>query len=220
MKTSPITPRLPLWSRSGALCALLALSQFPAAIASPVVGVNFTGNWPTPRVAGETAAGTNTWVDLGPAYPIPYGDGTILTNTPFSVDTHLTFTLFTANSYAAGLENDSEQQIYRMYLDDGDGGGSYAPNDGIGVSVEIEGLDAWMAANGLTGYIIRAFRSTDAATPSLVPVIVREGVPPEGGALADLPEIGVIGLDETGDGGFQRKRLATSAPAVTAIPKC
>lgn len=179
-------------------CGILTLSSVVTAFAAETVGINFVSNYPIPRLSGELAQGTDNWYDLGPGE----AGGSFINPGTAEVDDHLTVTWHAAVHYAAGQEQDSEQQLYRVYLDDGDGGNSYEDGDGIGASVQITGLDAWMAANGLSGYYIRSFHGTDTNKAQFQPVTVRAGVPAEFGSLLDLPEILTFGATESGNGYF------------------
>ena len=92
-----------------------------------------------------------------------------------------------------------------MYLDDGDGGSSLVAGDGIGASVTISGLNAWMAANGGLSYRIRTYASTDTDNALFQPVLVRLGAPNAAdGAnqLLNLSVLDTIAVPTLGPGDF------------------
>lgn len=184
------------------VCAMLALLAVGSEAA--VIGLNFTDGWPTPMLGGgETADGFSNWTDsmgnMG-------GGGTnpqLGTNTLAGSSVQAIF--HSANTWAAGNENDSEQQLYRVYLDDGDGGSSLVNGDGIGVSVTLSGLGTWLASSGDSSYTIRAYGSTDWGTAPFQSVDVRLGAPnPGDGAnqLLNLPILEAIAIPTLGDGAF------------------
>lgn len=154
------------------------------------VGLNITDGWPTPMLAGETADGCSNWTDstadFGQGAPNPqYGSITL-------AGTSITATWNSANTWAGGSENTSEQQIYRVYLDDGDGGSSLVDGDGIGVSVTISGLSAWTVANGGTSYKIRCYSSTDNDNATFQPVLIRSGAPNASDGANQLLNLAVL----------------------------
>lgn len=166
-------------------------------------GLNITDGWPTPMLTGETADGCSNWTDsmanLGGGGPNPQFGSITLAGTAINV------TWNSANTWAAGQEGNSEQDLYRVYLDDGDGGSSLVNGDGIGVSVTISGLSAWMAANNLTSYKLRAYGSTDTGNASFQPVNVRLGAPnaADGASqLLNLALLDTITVPWLGDGSF------------------
>ena len=180
----------------------LALATgLPAATAT--IGLNFTDGWPTPMLQGETSDGFSNWTDsmgnFNGGGPNPQlGSVTLLGSS-------VTARWNAANTWAAGLENTSGQQLYRVYLDDGDGGSSLVSGDGIGVSVTISGLGAWMAANGDDYFAIRCYSSTDTDNASFRPVQVRAGAPvPADGVnqLRNLPLLDTITVPTLGPGDF------------------
>lgn len=71
-----------------------------------------------------------------------------------------------ANAYNAGSEGlngtDASQQVFRMYLDDGDGGDSYFATDGYGASVQVSGLASSWESSGAGSYSLTLYFSTDA----------------------------------------------------------
>lgn len=184
-----------------AASAALSLSLVTAATAAVSVGLNFTDGWPTPMLTGETADGCSNWTDSRAAED--------WTNASFGsvnlLGTPITATWNSANTWAAGQENTSEQQVYRVYLDDGDGGNSLVAGDGIGASVTISGLAAWMAANGVSSYQIRCYSSTDTDNATFRPVDIRSGAPnPVDGAnqLLNLPVLDTVAVPTLGPGDF------------------
>lgn len=167
------------------------------------IGLNITDGWPTPMLQGETSDGCSNWTDsmanLGGGGPNPQFGSITLSGSAINV------TWASANTWAAGQESNSEQQQYRVYLDDGDGGSSLVSGDGIGVSVTISGLSAYMAANNMAGYKLRTYSSSDTTGGSFQPVMVRLGAPNAAdGAnqLLNLPIFTSINVPVLGDGAF------------------
>ncbi len=132
--------------------------------ADSVIGVNFCDRWETPHLAGETADGFSNWTDSVPVSDDetsgPTGTGLVLLGSGDLV----TCDWSSNNTWAAGDEGTSEQQLYRVYLDDG----------GAGAIVTIEGLSDWMASEGLGSYSIRIYHSTDNGTV-FGPVEIKSG---------------------------------------------
>lgn len=125
-------------------------------IADLAIGINFCDGWPTPMLAGETCDGLSNWTDSCPQESDP---GAIANNNGTGLmilgsNELVTCDWSSANTWAAGSEDTSEQQLYRVYLDDG----------GNGARVTFSGLGAWLASEGATGYKVRIYQSTDNGT--------------------------------------------------------
>ncbi|MBN1556735.1 MAG: hypothetical protein JW951_01160 [Lentisphaerae bacterium] len=164
-----------------------------------IIGLNITDGWPTPMLSGgETADGFSNWTDsmgdMGGGGPNPQLGTNVLSGSSVQAIFH------SANTWAAGLEDNSEQQLYRVYLDDGDNGSSLYSGDGIGVSVTISGLSAWLASSGDSSYAIRAYQSSDWDTGGFLPVSVRLGAPVTD--LTSLTVLDTFSVTAAGDGGF------------------
>jgi hypothetical protein len=133
------------------LVAVLSIAvSSPVWAADSAVGVNFCDRWDTPHLAGETADGLSNWTDSWPTGLEPetanVGIGLVLAGT----DGLVTCDWTSQNVWAAGSEGTSEQQLYRVFLD-----------DGSGVNVTISGIGAWLTSVGATGYTVRAYQSSD-----------------------------------------------------------
>jgi hypothetical protein len=185
------------------LVSCVATLAFAAGANAVSIGLNITDGWPTPMLAGETADGFSNWTDsmanYGGGGPNPQLGSITLAGSS------VTAQWYSANTWAAGNEDTSGQQLYRVYLDDGDGGSSLVSGDGIGASVTISGLNAWMAANLGWGYSIRCYSSTDTDNASFQPVLIRSGAPnPADGAnqLLNLSVVGTIAVPTLGPGDF------------------
>ena len=165
--------------------ALLAVGAHAAA----VIGLNITDGWGTPCLLGETADGSSNWTDSRAA-----GDWTDPSFGTVALDNSsgVSASWNSSNTWAGGNEDTSEQQLYRVYLDDGDGGNSLVNGDGIGVSVTITGLGAWLAAEGATAYQVRVYASTDNDNASFQPVDIRIGAPDVGS-----PDLTALSIAET-----------------------
>ena len=185
------------------LVSCVATVVFAAGANAANIGLNITDGWPTPMLAGETADGFSNWTDSMANYsgggPNPQVGSITLAGSS------VTAQWYSANTWAAGNENTSEQQLYRVYLDDGDGGSSLVSGDGIGVSVTISGLQAWMAANSGWGFSIRCYASTDTDNALFQPVLIRSGAPNAAdGAnqLLNLPILRTVAVPTLGPGDF------------------
>lgn len=197
--------------RTGLAACLLSVG-LAGTISAATLGLNFTDGWPVPMLAGETSDGFSDWTDSMANFngggPNPHIGRVTLAGSAVTAQWH------SANTWAAGLENTSDQQLYRVYLDDGDGGGSLVNGDGIGVSVTISGLGAWLASHGGTGYSLRAYASTDWNNADFRPVDIRLGSPNAAdGAnqLLNLVILDTIAMPRLGDGGFPSSSSGNSS---------
>jgi len=130
------------------------------ALADSVIGVNFCDTWPTPQLAGKTADGFSNWTD---SISVGQANGTGLV--VLGSNGLVTCDWSSPNTWAGGQEGTNEQQLYRVYLDDG----------GNGCLVTIKGLGAWMADAGLGAYTVRIYHSTDNANMTFEDVDIKEG---------------------------------------------
>jgi hypothetical protein len=132
-------------------------------LADTVIGVNFCDRWPTPHMGGKTFDGLSNWTD---SFPIDgsgatnNGTGLVILGTNGLVMCNWS----SPNTWAAGSEATPEQQLYRVYLDDGT-----APR------VTISGLSAWLVNAGLGAYTVRIYHSTDTSNASFRPVDIKAG---------------------------------------------
>lgn len=124
----------------GVLALLLACRSYGAA-----VGINVAGDWVIPQLSGETADGCSTWTDLQ-TY-----SGTDLTVN--GTDGLVSVSWSSGNFFWAGPEGTSEEQLYRIYLDDA--------TEAVPVSITFNGLADWLAATGNTAYSIRIYQNQD-----------------------------------------------------------
>ena len=151
--------------RSALWVAVLATAMLVSGqvLADTVIGVNFCDQWATPHMGGKTFDGLSNWTD---SIPIggsgqANGNGLVILGTNGLV----TCSWSSPNTWAAGSEATPEQQLYRVYLDDG----------GAGCLVTVTGLNAWLANAGLGAYTVRIYHSTDTANATFVPVDIRTG---------------------------------------------
>jgi hypothetical protein len=118
--------------------------------ADTTLGVNFCDASAGPHLAGEVADGFGNWTD---SFPVD-GTGSAATGTGLVVlgsGGSVTCSWTSANTWYAGAETTSDQQLYRVYID-----------DTTGITVTITGLNAWLTNAGLAAYTIRIYQSTDA----------------------------------------------------------
>lgn len=135
-------------SRCVVVLSVLLMASWPV-LADPVIGVNFVDQWETPHLGGETADGLSNWTDSVPVGGSGEQNGTGLVL--LGSNDLVTCDWSSANTWAAGSEGTSEQQLYRVYLDDGNNG----------PVVTLTGLSDWMASEGLGSYTVRIYHSTD-----------------------------------------------------------
>jgi len=128
--------------------ALLVISSGLVGAAT-VIGVNFCDAWDKPHMEGKTADGFDNWTDSWPLWnwDNPSSGSVVVRGSNDLV----TCTWSSNNTWAGGLEDTSEQQLYRVYLDD----------TGNGALVTISGLGNWLASIGAAGYTVRIYHSTD-----------------------------------------------------------
>ncbi|MDB6133385.1 MAG: proteinsorting protein [Verrucomicrobiales bacterium] len=120
----------------------------------------------------------------------------------------LTIVWNSANAWNAGSEGvlgtDASQQVFRMYLDDGDGGSSFFNGDGYGASVQISGLAAFLGTNGAANYSLTLYFSTDST--SFTTADVRQGLlggTPSATSISSLSLLGNIAPQQPlGDGTY------------------
>ncbi len=123
--------------------AAVMLGLCSASMADSVIGFNVSGEWETPHIAGELVDGFTGWTDSG----ANASGSTILEGSGGAVNCEFS----SANLWWAGPEDTSEEQLYRIYLDDG----------GDGASITLSGLSSWLASEGLGLYEIRVYQNTD-----------------------------------------------------------
>lgn len=142
-----------------AVLAILATTS-GLLMADSVFGVNFCDNWPKPQMAGKTADGFSNWTD---SYPLGQANGTGLV--VLGTNNLVTCDWTSKNTWAGGSEDTSEQQLYRVYLDDGDSG----------CQITIKGLSNWLLSEGRGAYTIRIYHSTDNADMTFEEVEIKDG---------------------------------------------
>ncbi len=189
---------------------LAALFPFPARAAAPtVVGLKFSDGRTFTQIAGETADGCSNWVDSctvtnngfnNAGYAgLAYGTTTLAGGV-------ITAQWFCATTFSDGAADNTEQQLYFSYLDDGDGPPDN--NDGIGVSVTLSGLGAWLAANNATHYQVRFYQASTwnlNQMQTTTPVNICLGPPnPSNGStqLTSLAVLETVQVPWLGDGGY------------------
>jgi hypothetical protein len=181
--------------------ALLTAAATAWQAQSATVGLNFADGWSAIWLTGKTADGFSGWADStttanNTANIAPSGTTTL-------ADGAVTVTWNANNTWAAGSQNNPDQMLYRVYLDDG--GNGLVAGDGIGVSVTISGLGAWLAANGSQNYILRCYASTDTGSASFHPVMIRQGAPnpvDEVNQLLNLTVLETVPMPALGAGNF------------------
>lgn len=180
---------------------LIAAAWSAVALASSqgasVIGINFCDGWENPHVSDGTADGLSTWTDSRAVndWTDSANQGTPLILTG---STTVGVTWSSANTWAAGNEDNNEQALYRVYLDDGNLG------DGIGVRVTLTGLSAWLTAEGQTSFQIRAYCSTDTDGATFHTITIHNG------SLVTDPSLGTISPAVLGDNDYPTNPFDTN----------
>ncbi|MCW1925002.1 tandem-95 repeat protein [Luteolibacter arcticus] len=162
------------------------------AVSGPVVwnnqAINDAGNG---ALANGRGTGTYSGVTVNSFSSVPYQQG---------------------SSSLAG--NDASQAVFRYYLDDSDGEGSYAGGDSTGASIHLTGLGQFLDANAATTYTLTLLFNADttSTTAPFRTATVRSGVPaaPSAGAIGNLSFLGTIAPTLLGDGKQPLPAVGTS----------
>ncbi|MCW1925012.1 tandem-95 repeat protein [Luteolibacter arcticus] len=99
--------------------------------------------------------------------------------------------------------SDASQRVFRYYLDDSGGGGSYSASDSVGASIHLTGLQQFVKANRATSYTLTLLFNADSTIAEpFHDATVHSGVPsePSADAIGDLPPLGTITAALLGDG--------------------
>ncbi|MBN1854772.1 MAG: PEP-CTERM sorting domain-containing protein, partial [Pirellulales bacterium] len=189
-----------------AASVVLAIGTIAAA---DTIGWNFVSDYPAPTIQGDGFAdGFDQWTDsVDEAAPdtgteVPNSTDTWAITTPINAP-GVSVEWSSTNMWVAGDEANTEQALYRIYLDDG------AP----GVSVTVSGLASWLAATGDPDYHIRFYRSTDwnVSDCGFSLINIFEGYDDTGTLLETIPQIDQGNARMDGDG--PTGRLDTGANA-------
>ncbi len=150
-------------SRSIAAIIMVSLAIISICRGESQIGLNFCDHWETPHVAGETADGMSNWTD---SVPVDSPDsGTVGTITLTGSSGLVECSWSCNNLWDAGSESSSDQQLYRIYLDD----------SGASNMVTITGLRQWLISEGLNSYSIRIYQSTDTGNASFSSLGILDG---------------------------------------------
>ncbi len=215
VSNQPITDRIMLRSKVLVLFIVPAFGIGFSAHAA-TLGINFShGDWPdsTGIKAGENTAALDAVVRVAnPDWGTPSwgnltitGAGSLANGRGEGTYDGVSVIVYSANAYQAGDEDrsgsDASNAVFRMYLDDGDGGNSYASGDGIGASVHISGLSGFLAANNALAYTLTVFFSSDQDN-NFVGADVWQGLPDQDGGIGikDLDPLGVTSAVKLGNG--------------------
>ncbi len=180
------------------------------------IGYNFVSNWGSPTIQGETADGFSLWTDSVDAVNSPGGTEVPNSTDPYAVTTPINAPMVSvawssANMWAAGSEENSDQGLYRVYLDDGGG-----------IHITVSGLSAWLATTGDSAYQLRFYRSTDNNGAGFSALSIYDGSSTSGSLLETIatvnpgdPSIG-DGAYPTGTGGGGVRLLQDAAGAFSS----
>lgn len=152
---------------------LAAATMVPRADAASIIGINFA------RDGGGThtgeADGLTNWTDVFDSDGFDGNQLTVLADSGSAVRASWA----ASNSWWAGDGGNSAQRIFACYLDDGQSNGTTAlggaASDGIGVRVQLSGLNSWLTAEGMTSYMITVYSSTDTEGATFQDVTVHQG---------------------------------------------
>lgn len=191
-----------------------SLALILPASAATVIGMNFTEIYSAPQVSDGSADGFAGWTDSWLVAEGNYGNTTNGIDVSLNGTSHVKMRWNSSNIWNAGMEDNNEQGLYRQYLDDGDG----ATPDGIGVSVTITGLSAWLLEEGMTAYQIRTYGSTDTDGASFHTIDIRDGVSLSGTIIGSISPLALGAGDfPTGSGGtWQPRGYGDSSNNLTA----
>jgi PEP-CTERM motif len=127
------------------------LATVMAASSATVIGVNFNRHPSGVPDGAGSQAGTNsfgaTWTDLNDLT----ATGAALTGTSATIDYGFTGTpqVWNAGSWTGTNGPNSEISVFRNYLNDN------------GITIALNGLSSWLASEGMTGYTITLYASSD-----------------------------------------------------------
>ena len=136
-------------------CLLLALG-IAGQVFADSVGFNISGNNDIPRLAGEVADGCSSWTDgIDPSGSNLTLDGT---------DGLVSVSWNSTNLWHHGPEGTSDEQIYRIYLDDGEA-----------IVVTFDGIGDWIDAHNAEGCQIRIYQNTDWSDNTFPTIDITDG---------------------------------------------
>ncbi len=171
------------------------------------VGINFVDGWPTPHLEGEIADGLSAWTDSGPVADDPGSVDYSSSTAPLTLNNSnslVTVEWTSANTWAGGPESTSDEQLYRVYLDDGE------TVAGIGCTVTVTGLSAWLTDVGDPSYGVRIYYCTDNDGVSFYPASIRDG------AAVDSPVLDTVTPSNMWGPGGGTRAYVDSTNALTA----
>lgn len=143
-----------------------------------VLGINFNNNDGAGAQEGSSTFGA-TWTDVNSASGTAGSANGSSSNVTFDWNSQ---EFYQGGSWTGTDGFNSAIGTMRVYLDDGDGLGGSAPvdmgatgSDGIGVSVRLSGLSAWLASEGASAYRITLYHSTDTGSATFRDFSLRDG---------------------------------------------
>lgn len=187
------------------------------------LAVNFSngGVADTEVGSGENTAALNTAVGLvNPTwYNVPItGTGSIANGKGSGTFSSIGVSAYSANYWKGGSwaasGSDASQQVFNIYLDDGngsDGDNTYFNGDGIGASIHLTNIAQYLAANNATSYTLTLFYSTDTSSSSFRTTTVYSGVAgtPSATAITSLTSLGTVTATVAGDGKYPISGVGT-----------
>jgi hypothetical protein len=185
--------------------AFLAIAAFGAGIAvtqaATIIGINFNNGDSAGAQTGTSTFGA-TWTDVNSAAS---GTALAVVGTPSAPLAWASSGFWGAGSWTGTNGANSEISTMRAYIDDGDNPAAGAPadlgavnGDGIGATIRLQGLSAWLAAEGATGYTVTVYTSTDSNPATFQSATARNGGSVTSPAIATTTV--PVGGDGTWDG--------------------
>ncbi len=159
--------------------AAAAIAALTASASAATIGINFMNG----QYADNTGVGSDentAALDAALSVSSPAWNNHAIAGTGASTTATVAgigMTLYRSGTWSGGSEGvtaggDASQQVFRMYLEDGDGGGSYADGDGIGASIHLTGLTD---ALGGDAYRVHVLFSSDTVGASFAGVTLYDG---------------------------------------------
>lgn len=162
-----------------------------------VIAWNFAGRHPNRAVQGDGEIfGTDEWTDNLDYAAAPWWYAPANSTDEFAVTTPISATMVSvawssSGTYTAGNDATLEEQLFKVYLDDG----------GDGPMITVSGLSTWMATQGALGYKVTFYQNSDAANNTFPVMNIYEGTNTTGTLLEALPP---TLTDGSGSGGGSR----------------
>ncbi|MES2658916.1 MAG: PEP-CTERM sorting domain-containing protein [Verrucomicrobiota bacterium] len=187
------------------------LATVMAASSATVIGVNFNRHPSGVPDGAGSQAGTSTfgatWTDLTGLT----ATGASLTGTSATIDYGFTGTpqVWNAGSWTGTSGPNSAISVFRNYLNDN------------GITISLNGLSAWLASEGMTGYTITLYASSDNGSATFYDAMVNATtvpIPVLGNGTFDGTSNDPLGNDSGGVRGLATSGVFSSDTATITLP--